>query len=244
MTRLLDDKVAIITGAARGQGAATARLFAENGARLVLTDLDGAAVKVAAQAIGGGAIGLAHDVRSEADWARVVTEAMAAFQRIDILVNNAGIFFEGALGAAQMADMDRAFQVNVGGAFLGMTAVLPHLHAGASIINIASGAGLAGMTNMVAYSTSKWALRGMSRCAARDLASRGIRVNAICPGVIDTPMIRNDALPGFFDQVKAGIPLARTGTPDEIAAASLYLASDGSSFMTGAEMVVDGGRHA
>lgn len=244
MIGLLENKVAVITGAARGQGAATARMFADHGARLMLTDLDGPAASATAAGIGADAIGNAHDIRSETEWAQVVAEAMAKFERIDILINNAGIFFEGPMGAASMADMDRAFQVNVGGAFLGISAVLPHLEAGASIVNIASGAALSGMADMIAYSTSKWALRGMSRSAARDLAPRGIRVNTVCPGVIDTPMIRNDALPGFFDQVKVGIPLGRTGTPDEIAAASLYLASDASSFMTGAEMVVDGGRHA
>lgn len=240
---LLDSKVAIITGAGRGQGEATARLFVEEGARVVLTDLDEAAVKEVARSLGDKAIGLRHDIADETGWADVVEATQDRFGSVDTLINNAGIFFTGGIGTATAADLDRAFRINVAGAFLGISAVAPRMTDG-SIVNIASGAGLVGMANMVAYATSKWALRGLSKSAARDLAPRGIRVNAICPGVIDTPMIRNDEIPDFFDRIKQGIPLGRTGVPNDIARASLFLASDASSFMTGAEMVIDGGRHA
>jgi 3alpha(or 20beta)-hydroxysteroid dehydrogenase len=240
---LLDGKVAIITGSGRGQGEATARLFVEQGARVVLTDLDEAAVQEVARSLGDKAIGLMHDIADEVGWAGVVMATMNRFGSIDTLINNAGIFLTGGIDTATAADMDRAFRINVCGAFLGISKVAPRM-TGGSIINIASGAGLVGMADMVAYATSKWALRGLSKAVARDLAPRGIRVNAICPGVIDTPMIRNDEIPDFFDRIKQGIPLGRVGVPGDIAGASLFLASDASSFMTGAELVIDGGRHA
>lgn len=240
---VLDSKVAIVTGAGRGQGEATARLFVENGARVVLTDLDEAAVQHVAKSLGKNAVGLRQDISDEAGWVQVVEVALTKFGGIDVLINNAGIFMLGGIGDAKAADMERIFRVNVLGAFLGISAVVPHMTTG-SIVNISSVAGFSGRTNAVAYGTSKFALRGLTRCAAVDLAPRGIRVNTICPGVIDTPMIRNDAIPDFFDKVKAGIPLGRTGIPMDIAAASLFLASDASAFMTASEMVIDGGRLA
>ena len=237
-------EVAIVTGAARGQGEATARLFVENDAKVMLTDLDADGCAALAGELGENAVSTRHDITDSTDWDRIVAATLDAFGGLNVLINNAGIFFTGKIGEATKADMEKAFAVNVTGAFLGITAAAPHMPGGGSIVNVASGAGLAGMANMVAYSTSKWALRGMTRCAARDLAPRGIRVNALCPGVIDTPMIRNDDIPDFFDQVSIGIPLGRPGQPDEMAAASLYLASEASAFMTGQDLVVDGGRHA
>lgn len=243
-TMMLEGKRAIITGAAGGQGEATAQLFIEHGARVMLTDLDGAACDTLAAELGESAMSAQHDITDTTGWDSVVSATVSAFGGVDILINNAGIFFTGEIGETTKADLERAFAINVTGAFLGISASLPHMPRGGSIVNVASGAGLSGMANMAAYSTSKWALRGMTRCAARDLAPKGIRVNALCPGVIDTPMIRNDDLPGFMEKIAAGIPLGRAGEPSEMAAASLYLASDASAFMTGQDLVVDGGRQA
>ena len=241
---MLDGKTIIITGAGGGQGEATARLFAESGASVILTDIDEARVKDVAASLGSSATGCQHDISDEAGWQDVVEAAGKAFGDIDGLINNAGILATGALEETSAADMERLFQINVLGAFLGMKAVSPNMPEGSSIVNIASAAGLSGKANMLAYSTSKWALRGLSRSAALDLAPRKIRVNTICPGVIDTPMIRNDSLPGFFDQVKSNTPLVRAGEPMDIAKGSLYLVSDASSYMTGGEIVIDGGRNA
>lgn len=241
---MLQGKRAIITGAARGQGEATARLFIDQGARVMLTDLNGAACDTLAAELGESAISAQHDITDTAGWDSVARATVSAFGGVDILINNAGIFFTGKIDEATEADFERAFKVNVTGAFLGISTCLPHMPRGSSVVNVASGAGLAGMSNIAAYSTSKWALRGMTRCAARDLAPKGIRVNALCPGVIDTPMIRNDDMPGFMDTISEGIPLGRAGEPSEMAAASLYLASDASAFMTGQDLVVDGGRQA
>lgn len=242
---VLDGKVVIITGAGRGQGETTARLFAEEGAKLVLTDRDGANVRQVAASLGESAIWLEHDITDEPVWASVVDMAIERFGAVNVLLNNAGIFFGGGVTDATQADMERAFSVNVTGAFLGVQAVAPNMRrTGGSIINVASAAGMRGMEGMTAYCTSKWALRGMTRAMSRDLAQFGIRVNAVCPGVIDTPMIRNDDIPDFFQQVAKGIPLGRAGVPQDIAGASLFLASDASSFMTGSDVVIDGGRTA
>lgn len=236
----LSGKVAIITGAARGQGAAEARLFAAEDAKVVITDIsaDGAAI---AQELGANALFVRHDVASEADWNAVVASAVARFGQVDILVNNAAIYEPRPTHETNPALFDRHYRVNQLGAFLGMLAVLDVMSQAksGSIINVSSGAGLRGAAGMFAYATTKWAVRGMTKCAAMDLAPRGIRVNAILPGLIDTPMLNaNDpeALRGFI----AAIPFGRLGATLEVAELAVFLACDAASYITGAEITVDG----
>jgi len=238
----LDGLVAIVTGAARGQGEAEARLFAKEGARVVLTDvLEAQGAKVAAD-IGPSARFVAHDVSSESGWATVVEQTLAGFGRIDILVNNAAISRPLKLEATAPDVYDSIYRVNQFGVYLGMRAVLDAMKSvgGGSIINTASVAGLKGTSTLFAYAATKWAVRGMTKAAAMELARYKIRVNAILPGVIDTPILATN--PDSMNQalVKSA-PMRRLGTVDEIAAAALYLASPAASFTTGTDMIVDGG---
>ena len=238
-------KVAIVTGGARGQGAAQAQLLAKNGAAVVITDLraDGNAV---AAGIGGDARFVKHDVTDEAGWQAVVNDTLSAFGRIDILVNNAGIVAFGAVQDTSRAEFEHVVQVNMIGAFLGLRAVHPAMKraGGGSIVNVASIAAIKGAPGMAAYGTSKWGLRGLARYAARDFAADRIRVNTILPGLIDTPMTAESGPPDKVEQMIAGIPLHRMGTPEEVAELVLFLASDAAAFITGAEISVDGGATA
>jgi len=237
----LDGKVAIVTGAARGQGEAEARLFVAEGAKVMLTDVlpEGAAV---AEALGDLAAFSTHDVSSAADWERVVKAATQRFGRLDILVNNAAIYKMRSLLDTTDDEFDEITRINQRGPFLGMRTAAPAMRAagGGSIINISSGAGLRGVRNMLAYATTKWALRGMTKCAALELAADRIRVNSIHPGVIETPMLNQN--PAAFNQAMVrATPIGRIGQPEDIARMVLYLASDAASFITGAEFTVDGG---
>lgn len=238
----LDGLVAIITGAARGQGEAEARLLAANGARVVLTDVlaeQGAAV---AADIGDTALFIDHDVSSEEGWKEVVAATLAAFGRIDILVNNAAISRALKLEATEPDVFDLVYRVNQLGVYLGMRSVIEPMKAvgGGSIINISSVAGLQGTSTLFAYTSTKWAVRGMTKSAALELARYKIRVNCIFPGVIDTPI--NDANPpGMNDVLVKTTPMRRMGQPSEIAEAVLFLASPRSSFATGADFAIDGG---
>lgn len=237
----LAGKVAIITGAARGQGAAEARRFAAEGAKVVLTDVLDTEAKAVAHEIGDAALALAHDVTSEADWATVVRGATASFGGVDILVNNAAIYWTRPLVEEPIADFERLLRVNLIGALLGLQAVVPAMKArgGGSIVNISSRAGASGMYGHGAYGMSKWGLRGMTQTAAIELGIEGIRVNAVLPGSIDTAMLpvpKEDFGARFSD-----LPLGRVGTADEVAEAVLFLACDESSYLTGSELRVDGG---
>jgi 3alpha(or 20beta)-hydroxysteroid dehydrogenase len=239
---VLEGKVAIITGAARGQGEAEARLFAAEGARVVLTDvLEAQGAKVAAD-IGPQALFIRHDVSSERDWQAVVAQTLAAFGRIDILINNAAISQSLRLEDTTPEDYEKVYRINQFGVFLGMRSVLGPMKAGGggSIINIASVAGTKGTSNLFAYATSKWAVRGMTKAGALELARYGIRVNAIVPGVIDTPMIL-DVSERMNQAMLQTTPLRRRGRVEEIAAAALYLASPAAAFVTGTDLTVDGG---
>ena len=242
----VDNKVAIVTGGARGQGAAQARLLARDGAAVIITDLRADEGKAVAVEIGGDARFIRHDVTDEAGWQAVVDETVSVFGRIDILVNNAGIVAFGAVQDANRAEFERVIQVNMIGAFLGLRAVHPvmKLAGGGSIVNVASIAAIKGARGMAAYGASKWGLRGLARYAAQDFAADRIRVNTILPGLIDTPMTAESAPPGKVEQMMAGIPLNRMGTPEEVAELVLFLASDAAAFITGAEISVDGGATA
>jgi 3alpha(or 20beta)-hydroxysteroid dehydrogenase len=240
---VLSGKVAIITGAARGQGEAEAALFLAEGCRVVATDMDEATLL--AQPRREGLVPLRHDVASTEDWERVVAAALSRFQRLDILVNNAATFVPKTFQQTERADLDHHYAVNQVGVFLGMKAVVaPMIAAGTgSIVNISSVAGLRGSTGAFAYATTKWAVRGMTRSAALELAESGIRVNAILPGLIDTAMMRLNS-PERNAALIAAIPLGRPGQVGDIAAAALYLASEAAAYLTGAEIVIDGGQSA
>lgn len=242
MSGRVDGKVAIVTGAARGIGAQTAKALAEEGARVVLTDVLEEEGRATAQQIGGAASFEPHDVSSAADWQRVVAAAEAAHGPVSVLVNNAGVFFPGGLQDATEADVRRAFEINQLGVFLGMQAVLDSMRRAGrgSIVNISSSAGMVGIPDAIAYTSSKWAVRGMSKGAAIELGRDGIRVNSVHPGIIDTPIF--DGFPReALDAMTQALPISRLGQTPEVAALVLFLASDESGFCTGAEYLVDGG---
>lgn len=241
MSRLAD-KVAVITGAARGQGAAASRRFTAEGARVVLGDVLDCEGEAAARALGEQACYVHLDVARDEDWRRAVEIAERRYGGLDVLVNNAGV--TRARGVEQTRDDEwaRVVGVNQTGAWLGMRAVLPALRrrGGGSIVNVASIYGLVGSGSSAAYHASKGALLALTRTAAVECAGQGIRVNAVLPGVIDTPMltdIREEWLRRLLDRT----PMARLGRPEEVAAAVVFLASDEASFITGALLPVDGG---
>jgi 3alpha(or 20beta)-hydroxysteroid dehydrogenase len=238
----LSGLVAIVTGAARGQGEAEARLLAAHGAKVVLTDIRVEQGTAVAAAIGPDALFVAHDVASPDGWQQVIDTARSTFGRVDILVNNAAVSRPLKLEATEPDVYDELYRVNQFGVYLGMRAVLAPMRAvgGGSIINISSVAGLKGTSTLFAYTATKWAVRGMTRSAALELARYNIRVNAIFPGVIDTPM--NDDNPARMNEVLVRTtPMRRMGEPNEIAEAVLFLASPAASFATGAELAIDGG---
>jgi 3alpha(or 20beta)-hydroxysteroid dehydrogenase len=242
----VEGKVAIVTGGARGQGAAQARLLAKNGASVIIADIRADEGKAVAGEIGAQARFVHHDVTDEAGWQAVIDATLSAFGGIEILVNNAGIVAFGAVQDTSRAEFERVLQVNMVGAFLGLRAVHPAMKqaGGGSIVNVASIAAVKGAAGMAAYGASKWGLRGLARFAAQDFAADRIRVNTILPGLIDTPMTAESAPPGKVERLLAGIPLKRMGTPEEVAELVLFLASDASAFVTGAEISVDGGATA
>jgi len=241
----LDGKVAIITGGARGQGAAEARLFAAEGARVVIGDVLDAEGELVAKEIGGGALYHHHDVTIEAQWTELVRTAIDEFGRLDVLVNNAGIFRLSPIESTSADDYMEIIRINQLGTFLGMKAVARPMSAdgGGSIINISSIAGLRGSDGTVAYSASKWAVRGMTKVAALEFAPLGIRVNSIHPGVIDTPMLAGLMFTDEESKTAFGshIPLGRVAQAEQVARLALFLASDDSDHSTGSEFVVDGG---
>ena len=240
----LDGKVCLITGAARGQGAAEARLFAAEGGTVWLTDVLDAEGAALADEIGAAYRHL--DVRDESAWAVLVAEMVQAAGRVDVLVNNAGIFATGRHFEIDAAEFQRVMDVNCLGVFLGMRAVSPVMReqGSGSIVNISSLAGLTGAAGAFAYGTSKWAVRGMTKAAAVENGRRNVRVNSIHPGLIDTDMLQQ--LPGADDEPRLTrrVPLGRAAQADEVARLALYLASDESSYSTGSEFIVDGGLNA
>jgi 3alpha(or 20beta)-hydroxysteroid dehydrogenase len=239
----LDGKVAIITGAARGQGAAEARLFAGEGATVVLTDVLDDEGKKTAAACGGTYYH--HDVTSEAAWQQVVGDTVRAHGRLDVLVNNAGIFISHRLLDAPLSEYERIIAVNQVGVFLGMKVAgkaMADAHNGGSIVNISSVAGMRGGGNSIAYTASKWAVRGMTKSAAAELGRYQIRVNSIHPGAIDTPMLQQvPGIEGNRERTASRIPLGRIAEPEDVGRVVLFLASDDSAYMSGAELTVDGG---
>ncbi|TNE40156.1 MAG: glucose 1-dehydrogenase [Sphingomonadales bacterium] len=239
----LQDKVAIITGAAQGQGEATARLFAAEGCKVVLTDIKETKGTAVAADIGENALFVKHDVSDEASWAAVVDQAVTKFGTVDILVNNAAITFFNIIDDTTKSDLERLLAINVVGTYIGMKTVLPVMQKAGrgSVVNISSVNGLRGTYGMSAYDACKWAVRGMTKAVALEMAVQGIRVNSVHPGAIDTPMLNPT---GEMTSVQMGkdfgIPFQRVGRPEEVANASLFLASDDASYISGAELAVDG----
>ena len=244
----LDGKIAIITGAARGQGECEARLFAAEGARVLLTDVldDGAAV---AESIGDAAAYTRLDVTSADDWQAAVDLCLERFGAPNVLVNNAGIMVPGTLLDSDEAMFRKTIDVNLTGPFLGIKTVARAMidGGGGSIINVSSVAALVARPGYTAYGTSKWGLRGLTKYAAMELGHHGIRVNSVHPGAVATPMTLPDLSPSAVAErntMLAHLPIPRWAQPDEIAQLVLFLASDESSYSTGSEFVADGGRSA
>ncbi|MEU2261200.1 glucose 1-dehydrogenase [Streptomyces sp. NPDC019645] len=239
----LDGRVLIVTGAARGQGEQEARLFSAEGARVVLADVLDDRGEAVAKEVGGLYVHL--DVGDEAGWATAVAAAKDAFGRIDGLVNNAGILRFNELVSTPLEEFQQIVRVNQVGAFLGIKTVAPEIEAagGGTIVNTASYTALTGMSHVGAYAATKHAILGLTRVAAIELAAKRIRVNAVCPGAVDTPMSNPggadpDALDGLYRQL---VPLGRVGQPEEVARLALFLSCDDSSYITGQPFVIDGG---
>src|SRR5690348_938469 len=242
----LDGKVALITGGARGQGEAEARLFVAEGASVVLGDVLDDDGELVAKELGDRAAYVHHDVTSETEWDAIVAATVSKFGRVDVLVNNAGVFQIRGLTTTSLDDYLHVVTINQIGTFLGMKAVAATMigQSAGSIVNISSVAGIAGSAGTVAYTASKFAVRGMTKVAAVELAPFGVRVNSVHPGFIDTPMLRDQV--GLTDAATretaaSHVPNGRLATGDDVARLVLYLASDDSAYSTGSEFVVDAG---
>ena len=242
----LGGKVAVITGGARGQGAAEARLFVAEGAKVVIGDVLDGEGEVLAKELGDDALYVHHDVTDEDGWRHVVETALDRFGGLDVLVNNAGVFSLAPITSTTLEEYRRTIDINQVGVFLGMKAVAPTMvgQASGSIVNISSVAGIRGSALTIAYGASKWAVRGMTKIAAKELSPFGVRVNSVHPGLIETTMLGElDALT-TREQMTSTIPMGRVAEPDEVAQLVLWLASDESSYASGAEFIVDGGMTA
>ncbi len=240
-------KVAIVTGAAMGQGAGIARAYVAEGARTVLADVakdDGEALAEELERSHPGMAVFAHlDVSDEAAWARVVEETNERFGPVNVLANNAGILRFGTVEEMPVDEVELLWRVNQLGTLLGMNAVTKTMrkNGGGSIINASSTEGLGGMSGCVAYGGTKFAIRGMTKGAAHELGPMGIRVNSVHPGMIDTPMTRVHGGDAAMEYGASKIPLRRVGHPEDVAPLYVFLGSDESSYINGAEIAVDGG---
>lgn len=238
----LDGKIAVVSGAGSGMGVAHVRTLADRGARVVGFDITAGEGPKLVEELGPHRLHFVHgDVTSRDDWARVVGACEEHFGTPSVLVNNAGIFRPNRVDNASEADYRKVIGINQTGTFLGMQAVVPAMRRGGSgsIINICSTSGLIAFTDNFAYTASKWAVRGMTRAAALELVADNIRVNTVCPGETDTPMIRDSTVPGTA-QAPETFPFGRWAQPEEISAAVAFLASDQSSYITGTDIVIDG----
>ncbi|MCA1027964.1 MULTISPECIES: glucose 1-dehydrogenase [Cytobacillus] len=237
----LEGKVAIITGAAQGMGAAHARLFIEEGAKVVITDLNTEKGEAVAKELGENALFVKQNVTTERDWATVVAKAEEVFGPVNVLVNNAGITMSKSLLETTEEEYRRIVDINQVSVFLGMKAVIPSMQKaeGGSIVNISSMNGI--VAGAVGYTDTKFAVRGITKAAAMECSHYGIRVNSVHPGVIETPMIIQEDTKAQVEEFAKHIPLKRMAKPEEVSNLVLYLASDESSYSTGSEFIVDGG---
>ncbi|MEE3328990.1 MAG: SDR family oxidoreductase [Myxococcota bacterium] len=240
----LEGKVAIITGAARGQGACEARLFVEEGARVVLGDIMDEEGEALAEELGDAARYVHLDVREETDWAGAV-EAAGQFGALNVLINNAAVVHFSAISETTLEDFNRVVSINQTGTFLGMRSVFESMKAagGGSIVNVSSIDGLQAKNGIIAYASTKWAIRGMTKVAAIEFGRHNIRVNSLHPGGVDTIM-GNPASMDNIDEFYKDQPIPRCGQPIDIARLALFMASDECSYSTGAEFIADGGWHA
>jgi 3alpha(or 20beta)-hydroxysteroid dehydrogenase len=244
----LAGKVALVTGAARGMGAAEARRFSAEGARVAVADIDDEHGEEVADELRDRGTFEHLDVTDADAWCAVVERVVARWGRLDVLVNNAGVGTGGAIDEVALADHRRVIDVNVNGVYFGMRAAAAAMRAqrSGSIVNISSIDGLSGVLGMTTYTASKFAITGMTRSAAIELGPHGIRVNSIHPGIINTTLVQQGApsTRARLEEVVSMQPIARMGEPEEVAALALFLASDEASYITGAQMVIDGGHLA
>lgn len=240
----LSNKVTIVTGGARGMGAATCRLFVEEGAKVVIADVLDAEGRTLAAQLGPSAHFAHLDVSDEAAWKALVADTEERFGAIDVLVNNAGVLLFRTLGETTKAEFERVLSINLTGTFLGLHTVGARMveRGRGSIVNISSADGMKGANGLGAYCASKWGIRGLTKVAAMEFGHRGVRVNSVHPGGVDTAMGNPYAEKREDVNKRYGmVPLQRVGEPEEVARTSLFLASDESSYLCGAEIAVDGG---
>jgi len=245
----LEGKVALISGGARGQGAVEAKMFAQEGAKVVFGDIrdqEGQQVEAQIRELGGEATYTHLDVTREADWRSAVDMAVDRYGKLDILINNAGIAIWKGVEDTSEEDWDRVMAVNAKGVFLGTKHAIPAMRraGGGSIVNISSTAGLRGSPGLAAYTASKGAVRLFTKSTAIQYAGDNIRCNSVHPGGVDTPMVQEAPDDPARQDARLRTPMGRRAAPEEIAYGVLYLASDESSFVTGSELVIDGGRSA
>ena len=244
MTHSFTGKIVLITGASRGQGAAEAKLFAQSGARVIVADVldeEGERIVAEIRAAKGNADYIHLDVASEADWPRAITFAKEKCGGLHVLVNNAGVALRGKnIGATTREDWDRVLSINLTGPFLGTRAAAPLIRdsGGGSIVNTGSTAGINGHF-AAAYSAAKWGLRGLTKCAAMEYAEWGIRVNAVHPGIVTTPMVEGSN--AFIEAMTEVTALGRPATAEDVARCVVFLASDEAGYLTGIDLPVDGG---
>ncbi|GAB3059135.1 glucose 1-dehydrogenase [Salinicoccus sesuvii] len=239
----LEGKIAVITGGAGGMGKVHAKLFVNEGAKVVIADLGVSDGKKTAEELGDNAMFIELDVTDENNWMKLVEETESAFGPINILVNNAGIVVSKSIEDTTLEDFRKTSMINQDGVFLGMKYVLPSMKKAnnGSIVNISSISGMVGSANTSAYIASKFAVRGLTKAAAVEFAPHGIRVNSVHPGTIRTPMTEQEDVREMVKALEEKIPLSRMAEPEEISNLVLYLASDESSYSTGTEFVADGG---
>ncbi|WP_300678922.1 glucose 1-dehydrogenase [Nocardioides sp.] len=247
MTGRLGGKVAIVTGGAQGQGEAIVRAFVEEGARVVIADVADEPGQLLAKELGEGVLFVHHDVSSEQSWADLVDATTAAFGPVTVLANNAGILRFNEIVTTPVEEYELLWRVNTLGTFLGIKSVIATMSeaGGGSIVNASSIEGLAGMPLVAGYTSTKFAIRGLTKAAALELGPKGIRVNSVHPGMIDTGMTRGmGADDSAMEWGGTKVALRRVGVPADIAPLYVYLASDESGFVTGAEIAIDGGATA
>ncbi|WP_027503217.1 glucose 1-dehydrogenase [Rhodococcus sp. UNC363MFTsu5.1] len=242
----LENKIALITGGARGMGASHVRRFVEEGAKVIFGDVLEEEGRVLQKELGGDCTFVPHDVTSEAGWSTIVDRATTEFGGLDILVNNAGILRFDTINDMDVASFKNLLDVNVVSQWIGLKYASRAMKQGGSIVNISSVNGLVGGAGVSAYSASKFAIRGITRSAALELAAAKIRVNSVHPGAVSTPMIGNNSVDDPIDEnhIMSKLPIPRYGSTAEVSNLVLFLASDESSYCTGGEYVIDGGMTA